>query len=171
MRRWLWWGALLVLGLGVVALWWAWPREEPTLVYFVHWDEKCNTGRLAPGLRVARGRTPTERLAYALRSLLEGPNPEEQGMGYSSEIPSGTRLLGVRVERGVAYVNLSREFERGGGSASMLARVYQIVYTATRMRGVDAVQILLEGRLQETLGGEGLFIGTPLRRPPSAPEF
>jgi spore germination protein GerM len=167
----LWWGVLLVLGLALLLLWWAWPREEPTLVYFVHWDEKCNAGRLAPGLRVIRGRTPTERLAHALRFLLAGPGPEEHQMGYVSEIPPGTRLLDVRVERGIAYVNLSREFERGGGSASMLARIHQIVYTATRVRGVEAVQILLEGRLREALGGEGVFIGSPLRRPPRPPAF
>ncbi len=171
MRRVRWWVILLILAVGLVVLWRTRPREEPTLVYFVYWDARCNVGRLVPGLRMVRGRTQAERLAHALRSLLEGPNPEERGMAYVSEIPPATRLLDVRIEHGVAYLSLSRDLERGGGSASMLARVYQIVYTATHLPGIEAVQILIEGRRQEALGGEGVVIGAPLRRPPKAPEF
>jgi hypothetical protein len=62
----LWWGVLLVLGLALLLLWWAWPREEPTLVYFVHWDEKCNSGSSWPD-QVRR----STRWAMSLRSPRE----------------------------------------------------------------------------------------------------
>ncbi len=92
-------------------------------------------------------------------------------MDYTSEIPPGTRLRRAWIRGGVAYVDLTRDVERGGGSASMIARVYQIVYTATHFRSVHSVQILIEGLPREALGGEGVLIGTPLRRPPRPPEF
>jgi spore germination protein GerM len=53
----------------------------------------------------------------------------------------------------------------------MLARVWQVVYTATDIRGVLAVQITLDGRRVQALGGEGVPIGAPLRRPATAPTF
>ncbi|TMI83734.1 MAG: hypothetical protein E6H04_02370 [Bacillati bacterium ANGP1] len=67
-------------------------------------------------------------------------------------------------------VNLSETYARGGGSTSMLARVWQVVYTATQFADAPEVQILVDGRRVEALGGEGVMIGSPLRRratPPS----
>lgn len=111
------------------------------------------------------------RVEEALRALLAGPTPEERGHGISSEIPAGTALRGVQIQRGVAAVDLTSAFSRGGGSSSMLARVWQVVYTATEVRGVSAVQITLDGRRVQALGGEGIPIGTPLHRPAAVPTF
>lgn len=172
-RRTVW--VLVTLGACVAVLAWAlWafrPRTEPALVYFVRWDPTRNAGHLVPGLRWVRGRTRADWVAGAVRHLLVGPNEEERALGYTTEIPPGTRLLGVRVYGRTAYVNLSREFETGGGSASMLARLYQVVYTATHFRGVEEVRIEIEGQALESVGGEGLLVDVPVRRPPSAPEF
>jgi spore germination protein GerM len=167
------WVALAVLVglLLALALWAFRPRTEPALVYFVQWDATHNTGRLAPGLRWVRGRTRADLVASALRALLAGPAEEEERLGYSTEIPPGTRLRGVRVEGQVAYVDFSRELERGGGSASMLARLYQVVYTATHFRGVEEVRIQIEGEVREAMGGEGVLIDVPVRRPAQAPQF
>jgi spore germination protein GerM len=100
----------------------------------------------------------------ALRALLEGVTEDEAGMGLSSTIPEGTSLLGVDVADGVAAVDLSRQFESGGGSLSMMGRVAQIVYTATSFDDVEAVRFLLEGVAIEFLGGEGLIIDEPQTR-------
>lgn len=166
---------VLAVGAAVALLLWAlWafrPRTEPALVYFVRWDPSRNAGHLVPGLRWVRGRTRAEWVQDALRQLLAGPNEEERALGYSTEIPPGTRLRGVRVEGNTAYLDFSREFEAGGGSASMLARLYQVVYTATHFRGVEQVRIEIEGQPRESLGGEGVLVDVPVRRPPSAPEF
>ncbi len=154
-----------------IAVWAFRPKTEPALLYFVQWDAQRNTGRLVPGLRWVRGRSRADLVASALRLLLAGPTSEEERLGYSTEIPLGTRLLGVRVEGRVAYVDFSRELEQGGGSTSMLARLYQIVYTATHFRGVDEVRIQIEGELRETMGGEGVLIDVPVRRPAQLPRF
>jgi hypothetical protein len=99
-----------------------------------------------------------------LTALLDGPTEDETATGLSSTIPEGTELLGVEVSEGVAYVDLSREFETGGGSLSMMGRVAQVVYTATRVEGVDSVRILLDGSPLDVLGGEGLIIDQPQAR-------
>jgi spore germination protein GerM len=140
-------------------------------VYFVQWDAERNVGRLAPGLRTVRGRTRQDFVMQATGALLAGPNAEERALGYTTEIPAGTRLLGVRVRGETAYLDFSEELATGGGSASMLSRVYQIVYTATHFRGVEQVRILIDGQPRETLGGEGVLIDVPIRRPTTVPEF
>ncbi|HEU4319596.1 MAG TPA: GerMN domain-containing protein [Acidimicrobiia bacterium] len=120
---------------------------------------------VAPGpYLTAVSRPGIEDLGGALNALLEGVTDEEAAMGLSSTIPDGTELLGVEVADGVALVDLSREFESGGGSLSMMGRVAQIVYTATRFDDVDSVRFLLEGDPLDVLGGEGLIIDEPQTR-------
>jgi hypothetical protein len=120
---------------------------------------------VAPGpYLVAVSRPGIDQLDETLTTLLEGVTEEESGMGLASTIPAGTKLLDVEVTDGVALVDLSREFESGGGSLSMMGRVAQIVYTATRFDGVDYVRFSLEGAPLDVLGGEGLIIDEPQAR-------
>jgi hypothetical protein len=120
---------------------------------------------IAPGPYLAAVSRPgIDDLGEALIALLEGATVEEEMMGLSSTVPQGTELLGVEVSAGVAFVDLSREFESGGGSLSMMGRVAQIVYTATRFEEVDSVRFLLEGTPLDVLGGEGLIIDEPQTR-------
>ena len=117
---------------------------------------------VAPGpYLVAVSRAGVDDLGEALTALLEGVTEEEGLMGLSTAVPEDTKLLGVEVSGGVALVDLSREFESGGGSLSMMGRVAQMVYTATRFEGVDSVRFLLEGTPLDVLGGEGLIIDEP----------
>lgn len=140
-------------------------------VFFVRYDAAGRSGTLVPARRTALPGGTSARLEGALRALLAGPTPEEQHQGIRSEIPGETALRGVRVRQGVASVDLTSAFGQGAGSSSMLARVWQIVYTATDVRGVSAVQITLDGRRVQALGGEGVAIGAPLRRPAAIPAF
>lgn len=120
---------------------------------------------VAPGPYLAPvSREGVEDLEDSLAALLAGVTEAEAAMGLSSTIPEGTELLGVEVTDGVANVDLSGEFESGGGSLSMMGRVAQVVYTATRFDGVDSVRFLLEGRPLDVLGGEGLIIDEPQTR-------
>ena len=92
-----------------------------------------------------------------------GPTPAEaveallaNDAGRASEIPPGTRLQGVVVADGTATVDLSRQFGSGGGSASMQARVAQVVYTLTQWRTVRRVTFELDGEPVDAIGGEGV---------------
>lgn len=119
---------------------------------------------------VPRG-SAEEILAAAVRALLEGPTEDERARGLATAIPSGTQVRGVRIQDGVARADFSREIESGGGSASMLGRFWQIVYTATQLREARRVQILIEGQERQAMGGEGVIIEHPAARPPVPPRF
>jgi hypothetical protein len=81
-----------------------------------------------------------------------------------TEIPEGTTFLGLRIDAGIATVNLSREFESGGGSASMLGRLAQVVYTLTQFPTVERVRFELDGEPVQVLGGEGIVLADPVGR-------
>ena len=104
--------------------------------------------------------------AAALNALLAGPNDAELGArpAMYTVIPEGTRFLGLRIEGGIATVNLSREFESGGGSASVLGRLAQVVYTLTQFPTVQGVRFELDGEPVEVFSGEGVVLSEPVGR-------
>lgn len=95
-------------------------------------------------------------LNNALEQLLAGPTPTEKAAGYYSEIPQGTKLLGVTVTPNVIRINLSQQFTQGGGSTSMLQRVNELKSTVLAVEGPHTIQIAIEGKPLAVLGGEGL---------------
>lgn len=92
----------------------------------------------------------------AIEALLDGPDAFETDIGMGSEIPDSTQLLDVTVEDGTATVDLSGDFESGGGSLSMELRVAQVAFTATQFDDVDTVDIHLDGAPVDAIGGEGV---------------
>ncbi len=114
------------------------------------------------GHLVAVQRTVPQTVAVgraALTELISGPNATEAGL--SSSVPAGTLLLGLDISNGIATVDLSREFESGGGSASMFGRLAQVVYTLTQFRTVDAVAFRLDGQPVTVFSGEGILLDHP----------
>jgi hypothetical protein len=125
-------------------------------VYLVRGEHVSPVRRVVP-------RTPAVAAA-ALRALLRGPTAAERRAGYGTTIPAGTALRSVSVTRGVATVDLTRRYESGGGSLSMLLRVAQVVYTATRFPTVERVAFRLDGRPVEAIGGEGVAVSPAVGR-------
>jgi hypothetical protein len=93
-----------------------------------------------------------------MEAVLAGPTIVEADQGITTMIPDGTEVLGVEVQGNEARVNLSSEFESGGGSLSMNLRVAQVVYALTQLPDVDAVQFLIDGEPREMIGGEGIVV-------------
>lgn len=119
----------------------------PVRVYFA-WKEKVGTvGRTVDETAPARG---------AVEALLQGPDRFEHDIGMKTEIPSGTKLLGLNVANGVATVDLSSEFQSGGGSLSMQLRTADVVFTLTQFAEVRTVTITLGGNTVDGIGGEGI---------------
>ena len=116
-------------------------------VYFVRNELVATAGRAATAPAVARG---------ALTELLAGPDDFETGIGMTTEIPEGTELLGVDITDGAATVDLSGEFQSGGGSLSMQLRVAEVVFTLTQFPTVETVSFELDGEAVEFIGGEGI---------------
>ncbi len=102
----------------------------------------------------------------AMTALIAGPNDREMSTSPAmyTTIPDGTRLLGLTVANGVAMVNLSKEFESGGGSASVLGRLAQVVYTLTQFPTVQKVSFELDGQAVTTFSGEGVLFAHPVGR-------
>ena len=79
-------------------------------------------------------------------------------------IPPGAQLLSLKVEKGVAYADFSKELEaKGLGSNGESLLVYAIVNTLTEFPEVQAVQLLVEGRARATLSGH-IDVSEPIKR-------
>ena len=102
----------------------------------------------------------------ALEELLAGPTPAESAgpTRLTSAVPPGTLLLGLDIADGTATVDLSREYESGGGSASMFGRLSQVVYTLTQFPTVERVAFRLDGRPVTVFSGEGIVLDGPSTR-------
>jgi hypothetical protein len=116
-------------------------------VYFARDEKVATAGRMVEPPAVARG---------ALEALLSGPDQLERDLGMHSEIPTGTKLLGVDIRAGEATVDFDARFESGGGSLSMSLRVAQVVFTLTQFDTVQRVTITIDGRAVDAIGGEGI---------------
>lgn len=101
-----------------------------------------------------------------VESLLDGPTADETSgtPAISTDIPEGTALLGVQVDSGTAAVDLSAEYDDGGGSASMFARLAQVVYTLTRLADIEEVSFSIEGQPVTTFSAEGIVLDGPQAR-------
>ena len=85
--------------------------------------------------------------------------------GYISLIPDDTRISGIRISDGTAYINFNENFLFNPfGREGYVGQLKQVVYTATEYSTVKRVQFLIEGKVQKYLGSEGIFIGNPLSR-------
>jgi germination protein M len=115
---------------------------------FVTWREREGTPRVGTA---------------AIEDLLAGPTPLEARAGVTTVIPVGTRLLGLTITKGVATVDLSSEFESGGGSASMWARLAQVACTLDQFETVKGVSFELDGRPVDLFSGEGIILDHPVR--------
>jgi len=137
------------------------PAQEPVArttvrVYLVRGEYLgVGTGRSAPVTTPARS---------AMTQLLLGPSAAEKAMGLGTEIPKGTKLLGLSISGNTATVNLSSTFESGGGTLSMTVRIAQVVNTLTQFKGVTRVAFKLDGKKVESIGGEGIMVSPPVSR-------
>ncbi len=111
-------------------------------------------------LSVQKSLTDQEVLETAVNSLLLGVEKGEN----ETTIPQETKLLSLELDNKDIYLNLSSKFTTGGGSASMIGRLAQLLYTATSLDANGKVWLSIDGEPLELLGGEGLIIEQPMTR-------
>jgi germination protein M len=142
------------------------PTEWMRLKVYYFLDDTANGD---PGLVPVMREVPrTVAVGGAsMRALLEGPEAvvaPGTDPAVTTAIPEGTLFLGLDIKDGLATVDLSQEFESGGGSFSMGGRLAQVVYTLTQFPTVERVRFRLDGEPVTVFSGEGLVLDEPVTR-------
>ena len=106
-------------------------------------------------------------LTSTLEALFSGIKASEfnQHPELISAIPSGSKIISIKVNDGLATINLNSAFAQNPfAKEGHIASLKQIIYTATEFPTVKQVKILIEGKEEEYLGPEGVYIKKPLNR-------
>jgi hypothetical protein len=113
--------------------------------------------RLSP---VTRTDPATQAVGSAsMNALLAGPDNGEAQAGKGTQIPPGTKLLGLNISGGTATVDLSGEFLSGGSAVSEFTRIGQVVFTISQFKTVDDVNLRLDGDPVKTFDQQGRSLG------------
>lgn len=112
-----------------------------------------------------------DRSETVLNSAIEMLLNSSPDQTLATTIPQGTQLRSLTVKPDGIHIDLSSDFTSGGGSASMIGRVGQVLYTATSTDPSASVFLSVAGQPLETLGGEGLMLDQPMTRRSFAKEF
>jgi germination protein M len=133
------------------------PDAQGTVTYQV-WFTKGESLHVVKRTQGATRRVGTA----ALEALFEGPESFEAETDVGTAVPRGTQLLGLQIDDGIARVDLTSEFESGGGSLSMTMRLAQVVCTLDQFPTVKGVLFELDGKPVDVFSGEGLILDHPV---------
>ncbi|WOD39450.1 GerMN domain-containing protein [Nodosilinea sp. E11] len=137
------------------------PAEVTGQIYWLK-DDGTSFSLVPQSITVAADASPSDQVAAAFSNLLSKPgDPSQQAF---TTIPEQTQLLDAKVADDGVHVDLSGEFQTGGGSAAMVGRLGQVVYTATSFDPAAPVWISVDGKPLTLLGGEGLEVSQPMTR-------
>ena len=98
---------------------------------------------------------------FAIKELIKAPTKWEKSKGFTSEIPAGTKLRSIRQTSGNILIDLSSDFETGGGAESTYMRVKQIIKTVNSNTS-SPVYLYINGHQANVIGGEGIMLKQPL---------
>ncbi len=133
--------------------------EKTAQIYWLR--DRGTDFELAPvSVKVKSENRPEAQLTAAMNTLLSGTSDKT----VTSAVPDGTQLRSLKIKSDGIYVDLSKSFVTGGGSAAMQGRLAQVLYTATSLNPAAPVYLLIEGKPITTLGGEGLEVSQPMTR-------
>lgn len=140
------------------------PLPEAVTTFFLE-SSGGNKARFGPFLVAvhdsAAGLDPLD----ALGALLDGPPAQAADAGISTAIPVETTVVSFDAGAdGVATVELSSEFDDGGGSAGMFGRLAQLTFTLTGFDGIDSVLLMENGAVVEVFSSEGIVLDGPMVR-------
>lgn len=120
-----------------------------------------NSGELRSLNRVCDTTVENSCFQYAIKELIAGPTKWEKSKGFTSEIPQGTKILSIRESKNSIMVDLSPNFEAGGGAESTYMKVKQIIKTVNSNTNIPTY-LYINGKQANVIGGEGIMIKQPL---------
>ena len=124
------------------------------VVYFTRGEKIVKVTRTVPKV--------TRIGAETVKALVGGPTAAESADGFGTAIPSATRFRDLTIADGVAKVDLSKDFESGGGSLSLSLRLAQVTCTLDQFDSVSGVRFLLDGDLVNVFSGNGIILDKPV---------
>jgi spore germination protein GerM len=101
------------------------------------------------------------KIYFAVKTLIIGPNKNEKEHGVYTEVPSGTKLISLDETSSKITINLSSDFENGGGTDSLYKRLFQLIKTA-KMNTNLPIYLQINGKQVDVIGGEGIMLTQPL---------
>lgn len=134
-------------------------EKETVEIYFLALDSNSNGIYKKVQREVPNG---NKKLEYAIKELLNGPNIVEKSTGAYSEIPKSTKLLGIKENGNKIIIDLSSDFQYGGGTDSVYSRMMQLIKTSVSNTNNKNIYLYLDGKQVNFLGGEGIMISQPL---------
>jgi len=111
--------------------------------------------------RVCEVGTKPSCFAFAINELVKAPSRWEKSHGFTSEIPSQTRILSIRESKDSVMIDLSSDFAAGGGTESIYKRVKQIIKTSKANTQLP-VYLYINGSQANVIGGDGIMLRQPL---------
>lgn len=135
------------------------PRDTVVLVYFVKPVSEIKE-KILPVQRPIKYHK--SKIFTAINELLKGPSSAEKKANFRTEIPKTTKLINIKENHNTIIINLSKEFESGGGTDSMETRLKQLTYTARDASAGRKVFLELNGKKVNYIGGEGINVPQPL---------
>ncbi len=133
----------------------------------VYWIESKQNKLVAVPIAI-KAKDNNEAISTAIGSLIKDQPPESE---LYSAIPANTKVLSATTQNKEIRINLSADFTKGGGSASMQGRIIQVLYTATSLEPDAKVFLSVNGKPLTLIGGEGLEVPQPMTRKDFALEF
>ncbi len=134
-------------------------EKDMVFIYFLALDSNDN------GIyKKVQRELPQEenKLEFAIKELLKGPNITEKAFGAYSEIPSSTKLLKIEQKGNKIIIDFSSDFQYGGGTDSIYSRMMQLIKTSLANTENKKIYLFLDGKQVNFIGGEGIMITQPL---------
>lgn len=123
-------------------------EKKEVILYFSDANERF----LVPEKRlIAKENTAEKQAEEIVEALIEGSKT-----GKVRTFPEGSKLLNIRIDKGVAQVNFDRSFIHlhPGSTASEMATVYSLTNTLTRnLAEIKRVRLLIDGKETATIKG------------------
>ena len=164
MKRSLWTIVLLTLVAGC-SLFQRAAAPEHLDVYYTKSDGST-LGKWSVSLRPPQGSESAAEhqkntVLYAAVQAVAGPPSDVQAIRF----PNGTHVIDAHVTGSTAVVDLSNDVSKqAGGTFGESGEFKGLVYTVTGVPGINAVQILVDGRKLDSLPGGHLELDQPLHR-------
>jgi len=142
------------------------PLSQELRSISVYWVKDTGTHlEVVPtSIFLAEDQPPEDLLKSSLERVIQGPEEDINDAQVASTVPQETQINFLEIRADGIHVDLNQAFTSGGGSASMIGRLGQVVYTATTLDPDANVWISVNGEPLEVLGGEGLLVAQPMTR-------